>query len=104
MKAEFIIPPELIEEIVEKLLVQLRPYLSGGRKEEDIIFDVEGLAQYLKVEPSWVYNQISQKTLPYFKTGKYVRFRKKEIDTWINSQMVKPISALNVLSIKRKRQ
>ena len=61
MKAELKIPPEFIDEIVEKLCIRLKPFLLGsGKKEEDVIFDVEGLAQYLKVEPSWVYNQISQ--------------------------------------------
>jgi excisionase family DNA binding protein len=103
VKAEFKIPPEFIEEIVERLYNRLKPCLSdSGKREVDVIFDVEGLAQYLKVEPSWVYNQVSQKSLPYFKTGKYVRFRKKEIDVWINSQIVKPISPLNVLSMDKK--
>jgi excisionase family DNA binding protein len=102
LKAEFKIPPEFIEEIVEKLVIRLKPYLSvSGKKEEDVIFDVEELAKYLKVESSWVYNQISQKTLPYFKTGKYVRFRKKEIDAWINSQMVKPVDRFNVFDLNK---
>jgi excisionase family DNA binding protein len=104
LKAEIQISQEFVDEIVEKLYIRLKPCLSeSGKREEDVIFDVESLAQYLKVESSWVYNQVSQKALPYFKTGKYVRFRKREIDSWINSQMVKPISPLDVLSIKSKR-
>ena len=62
--------------------------------DDDAVFDVSMLAKYLCVETSWVYKQVSLGTLPYFKAGKYIRFKKSEIDNWIDSQTVRPVSAL----------
>ena len=86
----------LIETIIEKhgdrFFERLKPMLAKAVGPQDYtIFDVEGLARYLSVETSWVYKQVSLREIPYFKTGKYTRFRKKDIDRWIESQMVKPV-------------
>lgn len=81
-----------IEAIAEKVAEKLRPVLCGKGKDaaEDTIFDVPGLADYLKVDPSWVYKQVSFKAIPHFKNGKYTRFRKSAIDKWIDSQTISP--------------
>jgi hypothetical protein len=69
-----------IEAIARRVMELIKPYLVNRRdKSEDIIFDVKGLAQYLKVDASWVYKQVSLNTIPYFKNGKYTRFRKSTI-------------------------
>lgn len=81
-----------IKAIAQTVVEMLRPILSGkgNSRSDDVIFDVPGLAEYLKVDDSWVYKQVSLKTIPYFKNGKYTRFRKSAIDKWIDSQTVKP--------------
>lgn len=82
-----------IEAIAQRVTDSLRPMLSGieRREDRDVIFDVKGLAEYLHVDPSWLYKQISFKTIPYFKAGKYSRFRKRDIDKWIETGVVRPI-------------
>jgi len=83
-----------IEAIAAKLEERLKPLLLSGKgkyREEDVIVDVPGLAEYLKVDPSWVYKQVSLKTIPHFKNGKYTRFRKSAIDKWIDGQTINPI-------------
>jgi excisionase family DNA binding protein len=42
---------------------------------------VETLAEYLDVEKDWVYSHI--KEIPHFKVGRFPRFRKTEIDKWL---------------------
>ncbi len=78
---------EDVKAIAAAVMEMLRPMLSdnGKQPEKDIIFTPETLADYLQVDTSWVYRQVSDKTIPYFKSGKYVRFRKATIDIWIIS-------------------
>lgn len=92
---------EDIEAIAQRVAEILRPLLSrNGRVEaEDAIFDVAALAAYLKVDESWVYKQVSLKTIPYFKTGKYTRFKKSAIDKWADERAVRPIPAFKRLKM-----
>lgn len=71
----------------------LKPMLAVNfrQHEPDIILTPETLAEYLQVDLSWVYKQVSLKTIPYFKSGKYTRFRKAAIDKWIETQSVRPV-------------
>ena len=76
-----------IEAISKRTLELIRPLLSGKKEpEEDIIFDVQGVADYLKTSKKWVYAQTHLKTIPHYKLGNnQVRFKKSEIDTWLKS-------------------
>lgn len=78
-----------IERIAAKLFTMLS---SGGLpvtgKADSIIMDVEELAGLLKVNTSWIYKQIQFKSIPHFHAGKYPRFKRKEIDAWIQEQSV----------------
>jgi len=100
MKLE--IEAEDIDAIAEKVSEKLKPLLSHieGHGDEDTIFDVEGGAEYLHVDPSWVYKQVSLKAIPFFKTGKYIKFRKKLIDKWIENGTVRPVPGLKLVKIK----
>jgi excisionase family DNA binding protein len=86
--------PQDIQLIAERVVELLKPLLSNGEKygNEDIVFTVESLSEYLKTDVSWVRKQVSAMTIPFFKTGKYVRFRKTAIDKWIKSQTREPLS------------
>lgn len=85
--------PEDIEAIARRTVDLLRPLLAGrtGTKEEDTLFTVDTLAEYLHVPKSWVYNAVHLKQIPYKKQGKwYTQFRKSEIDKWLEEKAVKP--------------
>ena len=94
MKTE--LEPHDIEAIAQRVVTLLRPMLRGNSEgqEKDTIFDVSGLAEYLHVDPSWVSRQVSLRAIPYFKAGKYPRFRKRDIDRWTDNQTSRPIPAL----------
>jgi len=74
---------EDIEAIVQRVIQALKPLLAGKTSERDEIFTPESLAEYLKVDRSWIYKKVHDKEIPFFKNGKYVRFKKSEIDKWI---------------------
>ena len=97
MKVELTLPPELVDLIADRVIEKLKPLLSGNGKQDDIIFTPETLAECLQVDTSWVYKQVSLKAIPYFKTGKYTRFKKAVIDKWIETQAVRPIPPLRVI-------
>lgn len=60
--------------------------MSGN--EHDEFLTVEELADRLKIHPGTIYNWISAGTLdiPYVKIGRAVRFRRTQIDAWIDSK------------------
>ncbi len=75
-----------IERIAEKVVEQLTPLLKQNSKSNDNeLMDVKGLAKYLKVKESWVYEKIHAKKIPFQKAGRFPRFRKKHIDKWLEN-------------------
>ena len=86
--------------IAEDVAKELKPLLKKNTKSKnsDTVFDVKNLAEYLKVNKSWVYNQVHLKTIPYFKCGKYTRFKKSNIDKWIDSETIQAIPALSLVN------
>ena len=90
------LPNELVDQIVTQVVERLKPMLSGKNQTADVVYDVKELSQYLRVDKSWVYNQVHQNIIPYFKCGKYTRFRKSKIDTWIDKETVNPISLVSL--------
>ena len=78
----------------------LKPLLKNNNKSGDsnIVFDVEGLAEYLKVKDTWIYNKVGLKTIPYFKCGKYLRFKKSNIDKWIDSKTIPAVPPFSLVN------
>lgn len=89
------IPPELILAIGEHVIERLKPLISAhGNIEADVIFDVPGLSEYLKVDESWVYDAVKFQKIPFYKVGKYLRFRKKAVDIWLEKQSIRPCPSI----------
>ncbi|MGA2464677.1 MAG: helix-turn-helix domain-containing protein [Thermodesulfobacteriota bacterium] len=91
-----------IEAIAQRVSEIIKPMLahSAGSSEKDTVFDVKGLAEYLRVKESWVYQRVHTHSVPFLKIGKYPRFKKREIDRWMESKAVRPIPGLTV--VKRR--
>ena len=82
-----------IESIAQRVVELLKPILyKDGKHEDDVIFDVRGLAEYLKVSTKWIYERTQFKEIPYQKIKGLLRFRKKDIDRWLNSHSVPAIN------------
>lgn len=86
MKAEFNIDTqEFVREIAQELIKVIKPLLSKNAIECDTILDIKGLAEYLKVTQNWIYQQTHLNTIPYMKLGNQLRFKKKDIDRWLET-------------------
>jgi excisionase family DNA binding protein len=84
MKAE--LESQDIEAIAQRVVELLKPILAHRKDEaEDVIFDVQGLAEYLKVSKKWIYERTQLKEIPHIKVDGLLRFRKRDIDKWLNS-------------------
>jgi len=62
---------------------------ATGRREEDRLLTVQEVAALLQVPSSWVYTRTRKRStehLPGYRLGKYWRFRRIEIQAWIERQ------------------
>jgi excisionase family DNA binding protein len=87
-----------VEKITEKLFDTLKPYLAGITRDHgaDDLMDISGLCAYLKVSPKWIHERTHLREIPFHKlSNKQLRFRKRDIDKWLDSMK---ISAINPLS------
>ena len=83
---------EDIEKIAKAVCEMLKPMLSSSKVEGDEIFDVKGLADYLKVSKQWIYERTHLKEMPHTKINGQLRFRKKDIDKWLTAYNIPAIS------------
>lgn len=85
--------PEEIAAIATAVAHHLAPLLAveRGAPSKDVL-DVPEAADYLRVEESWIYKQAQYKAIPYVKVGKYLRFRRKDLDRWLAEQSVPAVS------------
>lgn len=79
-----------IEAIASRIAEILRPTLArnGGDVVGDTIFDVRGLAEYLKVSKKWIYEHVQFKEIPHFKLTGQLRFSRKDIDKWMSGHKI----------------
>jgi excisionase family DNA binding protein len=86
MKIEF--DDQDLQRITSAVIEGLKPLLSdkGENRTNDTIIDVPGICKYLNVSTHWVYERTHLNEIPYYKlSNKQLRFRKKDIDQWLNS-------------------
>jgi excisionase family DNA binding protein len=93
-----------IEKVAIKVTELLKPLLKSSpqKGDQEIILDVEGLASYLKVNKSWVYERTHLNEIPYYKVGKFPMFNKKEIDRWLERSKINH-EPFPELAIKERR-
>lgn len=75
---------DLASQIAKEVERAIKPLLSQNNPGNDLIYSVRGLAGYLNVSAQWVYQRIQLKEIPHIKVGKHVRFKKSDIDTWLD--------------------
>ena len=81
-----------LESIASLVAERITPLLCK-QTEEDVIYNVEEVSVYLRVEKQWVYGRVHNNTIPHFKMGKYPRFRKHDIDLWLDQLRKGPKNA-----------
>lgn len=58
----------------------------AGKPFDDRLLTVAELAEYLGLAQGTIYNKVCRGEIPHVKLGRAVRFRRSEIDRWIDAQ------------------
>jgi len=53
------------------------------------ILNISEVAEYLSMAKSSVYKMTSERSIPHFKTGKKLLFKRSELDEWIKQYKIK---------------
>ena len=73
---------------------------------ENAFSTVNEISEYLNLKPSTLYAMAAGKRIPHFKVGRLLRFKKSEIDLWIEGSKKEAIdiskAARKVLKTARK--
>lgn len=73
----------MIGAVAREVATLVRPMLNVEKEQDDPIFTIDELKVYLRVPKGWLYERTRLREIPFFKMGKFIRFRKSEIDAWI---------------------
>ena len=87
-----------MDAIAEKVVELIRPLLSTASQnnvQDDEIFTVESLCRYIGVSTNWVYERTSRAEIPFLKVGRFVRFRKSDIDHWMSTHKIPVMNSLS---------
>lgn len=58
------------------------------------VMNVGGVAEYLGLAPSTIYDKVRDLEMPHTRIGNLIRFRKKDIDHWLGENTVRPHPSL----------
>lgn len=91
---------ELASAIAGEVLKILKPFLEKETG-EDKIFSVKEVAEYLGVSDDLVHKKVRFFEIPFFKIGDLNKFKKSDIDKWIETQTRKPLPSLKLVNKKK---
>ena len=78
-------------------MIEIQTRQSKIMAEDQIIdngfWDIADLSSYLKVKVKTIYAMTSD--IPHYRVGKLIRFRKQEIDSWMENKKVESLSGIN---------
>lgn len=83
--------PQAIEHLINLMSIQVEHQIeaeSPQSNDEDEI-DIKQASNLLKKSPSTIYRYTCYRSIPYYKVGNSLRFRKSELLEWIKAQNAK---------------
>jgi len=83
---------EVASKIAEEVVKALSPLLKKSREEDNHLFSVDTLAEYLGISKQCVRDRVKHKQIPHLKVGKLLKFRKREIDRWLDTLKVPTVN------------
>jgi len=58
--------------------------MNAHSESENVFWDIQDLSHYLKVKVKTLYAMLQE--IPHYRIGKLIRFKKVEIDAWMDSR------------------
>ena len=98
---------QLRQDIVNDVVEALKPLLADAKREDDHLMDIGACASYLLVERQWLYKVRNNLQIPFVKVGKFLRFRKSEIDKWLQKNSTRQVNECTIpqkITGKRKKE
>jgi len=84
-----------IDAIAQEVVKAIRPLLSKGKTENNTLFTVDSLAEYLGCKERWIRDRVYFKEIPFVKLGGLLKFKKCSIDKWIANQETPVMNSLS---------
>ena len=94
MENPFISIIERLEEVDVKLSRLLQAQEAHGLYRSDELMNISEVAKYLDESVQSIYSRTSGRTIPFYKKGKKLLFKKTEILDWLDGQKKKTVSEL----------
>lgn len=82
---------EILTPILSDHFHELETRNIGEKKGDENLYSVAHLADYLGVSEDWVYGMVRKREIPFFKVGNRNRFRRVEIDQWLEERASRPL-------------
>lgn len=57
------------------------------------ILTIEQLSEYINIPKSCLYQKVMRRDIPFYRIGRLLRFKKSEIDEWLNDHRVERLDA-----------
>jgi len=105
MRGEFHIPEAFVDAVAEAVVKRLRPMIHGLGvlvENDDGLMSLKELAEYLGVSKDWIYQRTAKNEIPFGKVGRFVKFRRSEIDRWLSTRSVPAVTPLSALLPERR--
>lgn len=77
--------------LLKELIVELLADEKFGVKSEDSLINVQEAAALLNLAVPTIYEKTSQKSIPHYKHGKKIMFKKSELLAWVEARRIKTI-------------
>lgn len=55
------------------------------------ILNIDEVSEYLCIKKSSLYSKVERKEIPYYKIGHLIRFKKSDIDLWMEKSKIDPL-------------
>jgi excisionase family DNA binding protein len=77
--------------LLRQLLIELLIEEKIGVKNENYLINVQEAAALLNLAVATIYEKASQKSIPHYKHGKKIMFKKSELLAWVDARRIKTI-------------
>ncbi len=80
------ISPEELQDLIQaSILKVIKPLLANGIPDDKEIMDLKEVAAYLKLSESTIYRRTHERTIPHYKKGGKLYFKRSEIEKYRDS-------------------